>query len=203
LHAATILRAMEKQAGVAQSQPRKRRCFQADRPTILNSKTYDRADDLNYIFYPLPLSFHWRVTGPELVPLWSASSPYWSTTASTRTQSLLTHQTDSRLLGYYQPTLQSRGQDLFLRNPPSPDLTQHPISRILTNRSHGSNRNLNQHPATPRRSASRLLRHPMVPQQTSALLDRRQRQQRLLLTQPRRRPRPDHASQSESSADGV
>jgi hypothetical protein len=32
---------------VAQSQPRKRRCSQADRPTILNSKTYDRADDLN------------------------------------------------------------------------------------------------------------------------------------------------------------
>jgi hypothetical protein len=43
----SILCTVEMQAGVAQSQPRKRRCFQADRPTILNSKTYDRADDLN------------------------------------------------------------------------------------------------------------------------------------------------------------
>ena len=80
--------------------------------------------------------------------------------------------------------------------------TRHPPAHSHTNqlthhRNHGPNRNLNQHPATPRRRPRRLLRHPLVLQQTPRLFRSRQQQQhcRLLTQQPRRRPRPNHPSQ--------
>jgi len=69
-----------------------------------------------------------------------------------------------------------------------------PAASPANHRKHVTNRNINQHPATPRRRPGRLLRHPLVPQQTPTL-SRQQQQQQFLPRKSRRRPRASRPSQ--------
>jgi coupling of ubiquitin conjugation to ER degradation protein 1 len=116
-----VWRSQSPESGVARS-----------RPTILTSKTYDRADDLNIHILSSPTFLlpadNWTWTSATVGSLFVILVYY----SLTQTQSLLTHQPNSQLLRFYKLTLQSRGQDLCLRNPPSPDHKQHSISCIPT-----------------------------------------------------------------------